>query len=60
MFSLNSLNSVRKIFVITVKGFEPATSCARDPDAYHSISKTHVETRSLIEPNSCFSDFQIP
>ena len=26
-----SLNLVTKIFVITVKGFEPATSCARAP-----------------------------
>ena len=26
MFSLNSLNSETKIFVITVKGFKPATS----------------------------------
>ena len=33
MFSLNSLNSVTKIFVIAVKGLEPATSCARDQDA---------------------------
>ena len=27
-----SLNSVTKIFVITVKGLEPATSCVRDQD----------------------------
>ena len=33
MFSLNSLNSVTKIFVIAVKGLEPATSCVRDQDA---------------------------
>ena len=33
MFSLNSANSVSKIFVITVKGFKPATSCVRDQDA---------------------------
>ena len=33
MFSLSSLNSVTKIFVITVKGFEPAASCVRDQDA---------------------------
>ena len=31
--SLNSVNSVTKIFVITVKGLEPATSCVRDQDA---------------------------
>ena len=28
-----SLNSVTKIFVITVKGLEPATSCVRDQEA---------------------------
>ena len=33
MFSLNSVNSVTKIFVITVKGLEPATSCVADQDA---------------------------
>ena len=33
MSSLNSLNSMTKIFVITVKGFKPATSCVRDQDA---------------------------
>ena len=33
MFSLNSLNSVAKIFVITVKELEPTTSCVRDQDA---------------------------
>ena len=33
-FFLNvSLNSVTKIFVITVKGLEPATTCVRDQDA---------------------------
>ena len=31
--SLNSLNSVTKIFVITTKGLETATSCVRDQDA---------------------------
>ena len=29
----NSLNSVTKIFIITVKGLESATSCARNEDA---------------------------
>ena len=33
MFSVNSENSVTKIFVITVKGLEPAISCVRDQDA---------------------------
>ena len=33
-FFLNvSLNSVTKIFVITVRGLEPATSCLRDQHA---------------------------
>ena len=32
-FSLNSLNSETKIFVITVKVLKPATSCVRDQDA---------------------------
>ena len=41
--SLNSLNSVTKIFVITVKGLEPTTSCVvRD---HHSASKTHIRDR---------------
>ena len=31
--SPNSLNSVTKIFLITVKGLKPATSCVRDQDA---------------------------
>ena len=33
MFSLNLLNSVTKLFVITVKGLKPAISCVRDQDA---------------------------
>ena len=33
MFSLNSVSSVTKIFVITVKELEPATSCGKDQDA---------------------------
>ena len=33
MFSLNSANSVTKIFVLTEKGFEPANSYVRDQDA---------------------------
>ena len=32
MFSLNSVNLMTKIFVITVKGLEPATSCVRHQD----------------------------
>ena len=30
---LNLANSVTKIFVMTVKGLEPTTSCVRDQDA---------------------------
>ena len=40
-----SLNSVTKIFVITVKGLELTTSCVRDQDA------TTVPARHM-----CFSD----
>ena len=49
MFSLNSLNSMTKIFVITVKGFEPTTSSVRDQDA------TTAPARHM--PNSCFIDY---
>ena len=40
--SLNSLNSVTKIFVITVKGLEPATQLplVERPGCYHSASNT--------------------
>ena len=31
-----------KIFVITVNGLKPASSCVRDQDDSHSTSKTHV------------------
>ena len=43
--SLNSANSVTKIFVITVIGLESATSCVRRPECHHSVSKTHVRYR---------------
>ena len=33
MLSVNSVNSGKKIFVITVKELEPATSRVRDQDA---------------------------
>ena len=47
-FFTNSENSVTKIFVITVKGFELATSCVKRLGCYHSTSKTHTsETRDL-------------
>ena len=41
--SLNSANSVTKIFVITVKGLEPATSCVRDQDATLAPAKHRCE-----------------
>ena len=41
MFALNSLSLVTKIFVITVKGLEPANFCVRDQDA------TTVPTRHM-------------
>ena len=47
MFSLNLLNSVTKIFVITVKRLEtchPATSCVRDQDAI-TAPATYVRAR---------------
>ena len=40
MFSLNSANSVKKIFVITVKGLQPAIPGVRDEDG--TASKTHM------------------
>ena len=53
MFSLNSL----KIFVITVKRFEPAISCIGDQDATIA-SATHMwETGSLNWPQFMFQWF---
>ena len=47
MFSLNSANSVTKVFVIAAKGFKPATSCVRDQDAA-TVPERHMwETQSL-------------
>ena len=43
--SLNSANSVTKIFVITVKGLKLTISCVRDQPCYHSPSKTHVRDK---------------
>ena len=39
-----SLNSVTKIFVITVKGLEPATSCVREQDAT-TVPARHIWER---------------
>ena len=47
MFSLNSLNSVTKIFVIAVKGLKLATSCVRDQDATTAPARYMIETGSL-------------
>ena len=45
--SLNPLNSVTTVFVITVKGLEPATTSVRDQDAT-TVQATHMgETESL-------------
>ena len=59
-FFLNvSLNSVTKIFVITVKGLEPATS--KRPVYYHSASKTHVRDRIFkLTPIHASVIYQIP
>ena len=59
MVSLNSLNSVIKIdldlFIITVKGFEPANSCAKRLGCYHSTSKTHTRNKIFkLPPNHAF------
>ena len=48
MFSLNSLNSVTKIFVITVNrglNLPPSHLLCKKPGCYHSTSKTHVRDR---------------
>ena len=47
MFSQNSANSETKIFVITVKWFEPAISCTRDQDATTGPARHMWETGSL-------------
>ena len=61
MFLLNSLNSVTKIFDITAKGLEPATSCVRDPGCYHSASKTHMRDKIFkFSPIHVSVIYQIP
>ena len=47
MFSLNSENSVTKIFDMPVKGLELATSCVRDQDATIAPARHMSETGSL-------------
>ena len=46
MFSLNSANSMTKIFVITVKEFKPVTSCVRDQDATTAPTR-HMREQDL-------------
>ena len=58
----NLLNSVTKIFVITIKGFEPATSCVKDQDVTTARTcKTHV-TNSISKLTSIYASviYQIP
>ena len=45
--SLNSANSVTKIFVITVKGLEPTTSWVRDRHATTAPARHMLDTGSL-------------
>ena len=47
MFSLNSTDSVTKIFGITVKRLDPATTCVRDQDATIEPARHMWETVSL-------------
>ena len=47
MFSLNLLNSVIKIFVITEKGFEPAIFWIRNQDVTTVPARHMCETGSL-------------
>ena len=58
--SLNSANSVTKVFVITVKGLEPATSCVRDQDAT-TVQARHVRGRIFkLTPIHTSVIYQIP
>ena len=59
-FSLNSAKSVTKILIITVKGLEPGTFCARDPP-HDSASKTHVrDTIFKLNPIHASVIYRIP
>ena len=48
MISLNSANSVTKIFIITLQGIEPASSCVRDQ---HTTTTTEP-ARHVLETGS--------
>ena len=59
MISLHPANSVTKIFVITVKGFEPTTQLplVLDTKLLPQHQQDTFERQDLyIEPNSCFRD----
>ena len=45
--SMNTTNSVTKIFVITVKGLKLAISCVRDQHATIAPTRHMLETRSF-------------
>ena len=45
--SLNSANSVTRIFVFTAKGLEPATPCVKDQRAATVPARHMLETGSL-------------
>ena len=50
MFSLNSLNSVTKIIVSTLKGSKPATSYVEDQDAT-IVPARQGDQQSLLHEN---------
>ena len=56
MFSLNSANSVTKIFVITVKGSNLPPLVLETMMLPHHRQDTRERQGLLFEPNSCFSD----
>ena len=58
--SLNSLNLVTKIVVITVKGLKPATQQVRDQDAT-TVPSIHVSDRTFkLSPNHASLIFKFP
>ena len=50
MFPLNLVNSVTKMFIITVKGLQPAISCVRDQDTSTAPARHMWETGPLNGP----------
>ena len=57
---MNSLNPVTKIFVITVKGLEPATSCVREQDATTVLARHICERIFKLNPIRASVIYQIP